>query len=108
VGLNRFCQCAIHQPRSAQRAHAIDPAKLAQVSVKALVFGRSHSSLLTAEGHIYVWARHLRPPGLGKDGRKVIQHPTQVALLQDIPMQALACGDQHMLALTKKRHAATW
>lgn len=108
-GLNRSGQCGISvKMDSVLEPQAIVSSELGSQKISGLVCGRNHSALLTASGRLYVWGENT----LGRLGiettKKIQAYPVEVSRFRSNPVQSIASGNMHMLALTRDGSVYSW
>lgn len=108
-GLNRGGQCGVTAKTDAvMEPRPIDTTELGSVRISSLACGRNHSALITTSGRLFVWGE----AGYSRLGlvNNVTSQPIPIenTALQAEPLLAIACGDFHMLALTRERALYSW
>jgi alpha-tubulin suppressor-like RCC1 family protein len=99
-GLNRNGQCGV-----AARSDSVLEPKLVDMSgmegrpAVAVVCGRNHSAMVTAEGRVYSWGAASFGRLGHMEAKKKQPVPLEISLFRTIPVHSIASGDFHMLAL---------
>lgn len=105
-GLNRSGQCGIgFKTDSIPEPTPIEVRLEANDRIKSLALSRSHSSLLTMCGRVFVWGDSslgrlgVITSNLSSKVPKQQTFPLEIPLFKSLAAKALAAGDLHMLAL---------